>query len=934
MAEYKFKDTSLSIDERVRLLLSELTLDEKLGMLTTYNMPVERLGLKGFPIGAEVARGLVCRGREEYPTTVFPEPFGLAATFDPDVMYKMGEITGIETRIYNKQGKASLCVWGPTVDVERDPRWGRTEEAYGEDPYLIGEMSAAYTRGMAGDDPEHMRIMPMLKHFYANNNEEDRGKDNASIPLGMKHDYYLKAFERAFTHGGAKGVMTSYNEINGVEALCNPELNEILKKQWGMLFSVTDGGDFCANVLSHKKDRTFAETAARVYKNHGADVMTDSPDIVRRAVKSALDDGRLTESDIDYALTGVLKARFLLGDIDGESPYSSYSEELLCCEDFYKVSERAAKESVILLKNSQGVLPFSTSRRTAVIGIHAGMNFRDWYTGLPDRNETIFSELLRRMGSERVFFDNGCDMIALRDPSSGKYLALGQDGGLSPSSDAPTKECLFWLYEWGDGAISLKSLENGKFLTDNGMMRCTADEVFGWFVHEMITVKKRGDKVVMYNWQQRPLGLVGFRLAVKNTVRADESCLFELEIVSDAEKRVRELAKTCSQTVVFAGNHPLINAREGYDRKHLDLPEKSTKLLDSALSVGKNVALYIVSGYPYAIKERRLSAIMHICHAGPAIAKAVADSLFGEYSPAGRCPMTWYSDSSELCDIRDYNIARTKSTYLYYTGKPLFPFGHGLSYTTFDYGVPRLSARKLSANSVLTVEIDIKNTGYVDSDEVVQLYVAPPKLPISLPRRQLKAFKRLNIKRGSTETVTFDIDVSELGFYDPNTARQEVYSGEYVIMIGSSSEDIRRAAAIEISGKGFEGVDVSKKVAATLSCDYMGAEFGTDTSLTEYALLYDWQSYIEYQACSLKGYNRAQLTAFVPGHGAEVTLSCSGVDGAIAKFRIPGSGGNIGTGEFVTIETEAVPVEGLHTLRFTTGGTVAIASFRLFKGDE
>lgn len=930
MAGYKFMNESLKINDRVRALLKELTIDEKLGMLTTYSQPVERLGLKGFPVGTEVARGLVCRGREEYPSTVFPQPFGLAATFDPDVMHKMGEITGIETRIYNKQGKASLCVWGPTVDAERDPRWGRNEEAYGEDPYLIGQMSAAYTKGMAGDDPEHMRILPMLKHFYANNNEEDRGKDNASIPLGLKHDYYLKAFETAFIHGGAKGVMTSYNEINGVEALCNPELDEILKKQWGMLFSVTDGGDFCANVLSHKKDRTFAETAARVYKNHGADVMTDSAEIVRKSVKAALDEGRIDESDIDYALFGLLKARFLLGDIDGKSPYNSYSEDLLCCEDFYKVSERAAKESVILLKNSMGVLPFSPKKKTAVIGIHAGMNFRDWYTGLSDRNSTIVQELIRRAGDDNICCDTGCDIVALRHPSSGKYLTLSADGGLCPTEDTPVKSALFELYDWGDGAISLKSLENGKFLTDSGIMRCSADEVFGWFVHEMITVKHRGDKVIMYNWQQRPLGLTNFKLAVKSSPRADESCLFEIETVSRGEERAAELARSCQQAVVFAGNHPLINAREGYDRKHINLPHKSEKLLDAVLEVNKNTVLYMVSGYPYAFDSRKLCAAMHICHAGPAIGTAVCGSLFGDFSPAGRCPVTWYADTQDLCDIRDYNIIRTKSTYLYYTGKPLFPFGHGLSYASFEYGVPKLSARQLGSDSVLTVEIDIKNTGSMDADEVVQLYVAPPKLPIPLPKKQLKAFARIHVPKGRTETAKLKLDISDLGFYDVNTGAQEVYSGEYAIMIGSSSEDIRRAAAIEVTGRSFEGVNVSMPVPGTLSSDYMGVEFGTDLELTEYALIQDWQSFINYPACSLKGYTHAEVTAFVPGSGAELTLSCAGTGQIIAKFRIPGSGGAIGTGRFVTVKTEAVPIEGLHTLRFTTGGTVALSSFRLF----
>ncbi len=198
MSEHRFLDASLTFDERTALLLEELTIDEKLGLLTTHMDPVPRLGIKEFRIGAEVARGLVCRDdkKGEAPTTVFPEPFGLAATFDPDIMHRMGEITGIETRIYHRKGRASLCVWGPTVDLERDPRWGRTEEGYGEDPCLTGTLAAAYTGGMAGNDEKFRRVIPTLKHFYADNNEDTRINCNVSIPTRLKHEYYLRAFEK------------------------------------------------------------------------------------------------------------------------------------------------------------------------------------------------------------------------------------------------------------------------------------------------------------------------------------------------------------------------------------------------------------------------------------------------------------------------------------------------------------------------------------------------------------------------------------------------------------------------------------------------------------------------------------------------------------------------------------------------------------------
>lgn len=927
MSEYKFMDKSLSIDERVEALLRELTLEEKLGMLCTYQPEVARLGLRGFGIGAEVARGLVCRGSTEEPTTVFPEPFGLAATFDPEIMHKMGEITGIESRIYHKRGKTSLCVWGPTVDAERDPRWGRTEEAYGEDPYLIGEMSREYTLGMAGDDPENLRVLPMLKHFYANNNEEDRGSDNASIPIGLKHDYYLKAFETAMREGGARGVMAAYNEINGVEGLCNSELGDLLKKDWGMLFSVTDGGDFVMNVLSHKSDESFTETAARVYKSHGADIMTDSPVVVKKAVKKALEQGLLEESDLDSALFGVFKARFLLGEIYGDSPHDSYSDELLCCDEFYKAAERAAVESVILLKNDSGVLPFDKSKTTAVIGIHADMNFRDWYTGMSDRCDTfkgtILDSILKTCGKGNVLYDSGNDLIALRDPKSGLYLSRNEDGSLSPKSRKIDDSCTFELYDWGDGAISLRSCAaERKFLTDDGLAKFTADNVFGWYVHEMFYLGEAEGGVTLKSWQKKYLALnEGGLLAASSDPRPDGSFVFELEVVSSGLERAAKLAKKADQAVLFAGNHPLINAREGFDRKHLELPESVQALLSEMIDANEHTALFMVSGYPYALHEPYLTAAMHVCHAGPALGAAVTKTLFGEVSPAGRCPMTWYKSADELRDIKDYNIIRTKSTYLYYTGKPLFPFGHGLSYTKFRYSEP---AVRLDGEAI-RISIDVTNLTDTPSDEVVQAYISAPRFGAFVPLKQLKAFRRVHIDGRQTSAVDMKIDLKKLGFWNGQESREVVYGGRYTVLIGASSEDIRATVSLDIPGEEYRGIDVSKPVEGAMSYDYFMAEFDTDKEHNEYVKIADWQSYVSYHDCDMRGYNKIEVEAAAIGGGARLNFSCAENGQFVASIEVPGSDGYEG---FTKITADAQPVEGRFTLRVTGGGY--LKSFRFY----
>lgn len=926
MAEYRFMDKTLSFDERVNALIEELTLEEKLLLISSHQGAIPRLGLKEMHIGAEVARGLVCRGDfGEAPTTVFPEPFGLAATFDPEVMRSMGEVTGVETRVYNKQGKTSLFVWGPTVDAERDPRWGRTEEGYGEDPFLIGEMSTAYTKGMCGSNEKYTRVIPTLKHFYANNHEQNRGEDNASIPICLKHDYYLKAFEPSIRSGGAKSLMTAYNEVNGVECICNPEVDEICKKQWGMLFAVTDGGDFIQNVQYHKHDGNHTEAISRVFGNHGADVMSDDENLVRRYAKEAVEQGLLSESDIDRAIFGVLKARFMLGEFDDITVFD-YPEDIVCSDEHYRVAEKAALESVILLKNSRGVLPLSKEQKLAVIGIAADMNFRDWYTGMSDRNSTILDAITAYVGRENVVYDSGNDVIALRNASNGFYFSVDESGTLVCDSATINESCLLELYEWGDGAISLKSKVNGRFLADCGIMKCVSEEPYGWFVKEKFTLEKDGRDCILRNWQGRFLYVTDKNeIAVSSELKAGKNSIFNIEMFSSGNERIKRIVTEAHNTVVFGGNNPQINARECWDRKNLELPEKQKKLLDTVLSINENAVLFLVSGYPYALRDDRLSSVMHICHAGPAMGSAVVKTLFGEVSPSGKCPVTWYRSEKELCDIGDYNIIRTRSTYQYYDGKPLFPFGHGLSYTGFRYGALRANNPSYEKGDTVEITLEIDNVGVYSSDEVVQLYVVPPKMAKTLPIKQLKAFKRVFIPKGKKVPVTLSFKIDDLAFWDVNKNDFEVYGGTYEIQVGASSADIRRTMELNVVGEMYIGIDTTKPVPAAVSSEYIGVVFQSDKQLNEYALISDWQSFICYQGCRMAGKERAEIVVSNPGSDTKLTITCAETGEKVAELDVPATGA---FDAFTTLTTDAKPLSGIYTLRITTGGTVALKTFR------
>lgn len=930
MAEYRFLDEKLTFDERVDALLAELTLDEKLSLLTTHMNEVPRLGIKEFWIGAEVARGLVCRDDKngEAPTTVFPEPFGLAATFDRDVMKRMGEIAGIETRIYHDKGRASLCVWGPTVDLERDPRWGRTEEGYGEDPCLTGTMAAAYTLGMAGDDEKYRRVIPTLKHFYANNNEDTRINCNAGIPDRLKHEYYLRAFEKPVREGRAGSLMTSYNEVNGVEQIVSLELQKYCREQWGLLFAVTDGADFIQNVQYHRRDFNHTEALAKIYNHNGADIMTDNEEIVRTAAREALDKGLITVGNIDRAIRGALKARFMLGEFDKKTPFDNYSEKLLCSDEYYQAALEAAEKSVILLRNSRAVLPLSKESKLAVIGYHADMNFRDWYTGLSPKTSTILDVLTAEVGRENIIYDNGNDIIALRSASSGFYFSVSEDGTVKCDTPLINETCLFELFEWGNGAVSLRSKFNNRFLSDNGVMKCTAVQPFGWYVKELFYLERNGSDCMLKNWQKRFLYVNGSEeLAVSPALHAPKSAALSIEIFSDGTERVRRLATEAHQTVVFCGNNPMINARETTDRKDLKLPEKQSRNLDAVIGMNPDTVLFLVSGYPYELEKRHLATVMHICHAGPAMGAAVAEALFGDISPAGRCPVTWYKSMADLCDIEDYNLFRTRSTYLYFDGEPLFPFGYGLSYTAFRYKAIKTDKQSYTSGETVSVSFELENVGAMDGEEVVQLYAsAPASLPLTKPKKQLVAFSRVFVPRGERVTVELSFRADDLSFWNMNKDSFDLFSGCYTLMAGASSADIRRTADIQINGSEYEGLDVSGTVPATAAFDLVGAEFDADRELREYLLINDWQSIVTFEFCRLKGYHNIEVTASNPGSAVKLNFVTD--DGRnVAEVEIPPTASLT---EFVTVSAPAEPVDGVVTLRLTASGMVSLRSFRLF----
>lgn len=942
--KYRFQDNTLPFEERAKDLLSRLTREEKVGMITSQLDDIPRLGIKKTHIGTEIARGVVNRDQKR-ETTILPQPWGMAAMFDDALMEQLGDMAGDETRITHdmEERPSSLELFGPTIDMERDPRWGRNEEAYGEDPCLTGKMSAAYCRGLTGKDEKYLKTAPLLKHFYANNYENERQTTNANITPRLKHEYYLKAFEPAVREGRAPGLMTAYNCINGVEGVNNPDVSEICKKEWGMTFAVSDGGDFGQNVAAHRTYENHAQSMGDIL-GVGADMMLDSRSMVDPAVREALEKGYLTEENLDKAVYSTLLLRFKLGDFDEDHPYAHIDPAKLASPAHKALAVKAAEESVILLEN-RGMLPLTDDGKctVAVVGPLANENYTCWYCGYAPNQTPVVKGFREKLGEDRVLFDEGFDRVRIRSEKTGKYLRIAENGAVYADADENTAD-LFERADWDFGAWTLRSVRTGKYLTEDKNffdetpqdenavtidpgMNCTADVVFGWFVKELLYAKEEDGVLYLDTWQHRAVAVNDENKLVAKAGSGDCPCKqFTLEVVSSGVERVAELAQRADHVIVCAGNQPLINAREEYDRPDIRLPKAQTALLNAAAAANESTLLYLVTGYPFAINKEKDTAKAVLCstHLGPCLGHVAAATVFGENNPAGRTPTTWYRSVRDLPALDDYDIAKNHVTYLYFRGKPLYAFGYGLSYTTFAYS--NLTVKQENGEVIATV--NVQNTGALDGDEVVQLYMSLPGSLRVRPIHALKAFKRVHIQAGETVTVTLNFKIDDLAVWCNGRKIYTVESGVYKMEVGAASDDIRLTAGVEIAGEAFPGRPGFFKQEAIDADDYSGVTFLTDKRDGEtYVEAKDFRSFLVYKNMDLTGCNAFECAMSAPSGDVEILLA----DNKTGK--VLGKAGGTGTGsltKFTSFTCDVAAEAGLTELRIVFTKQTSLKWFRFY----
>jgi beta-glucosidase len=698
---YPFRNPQLPMEQRITNILSLMTLDEKIACLGA-TTAVPRLGIPEAGL-TEGLHGLVRKGwgqLKEVPTTQFALAVGMAQSWDTELIRKAGEVEGYEARFLTHDERyrtPALVIWAPNADLARDPRWGRTEESYGEDPYLTGSMAAAFIRGLQGNDTHYWQAASLLKHFMANSNEDNRIGSSSDFDARLMREYYSAPFRMGIMGGGARSFMESYNAWNHVPMTAHPIVKSLIE-EWGVDGIIsTDAGGMRYMVSNHTYYTTLKDAAAGALKIGTNQFLDPFQDPLREALREKL----IAESDLDAALRGKFRTVIRLGLLDPpeQVPYASIKEgpEPWKSEAHKGVARAVARESIVLLKNSGNFLPLNKEKlhSIAVIGPRANEVQYDYYSGPAPYLITPLQGIKSKVGPNvevRYAADNfdGAAVKAARE-SDVAIVVVGNHPWCGVDRNAPGI--------WKDASTVPCSLSS--------------------------------------------------------------------------------------------------EGREGRDRVSITL--ESEELVKQVFAANSKTIVVLVTSFPYAIvwSQEHVPAILTATHATQELGSALADVIFGDYNPSGRLTTTWIRSLDQLPPMMDYDI-RHGRTYMYFKGQPLYPFGYGLSYTTFRYKAMAATLPATNAKGELTVVVNIQNTGSRAGEEVVQLYVSHMQSKVARPIKELKAFTRVLLQPGQSRTVQLPLTAGYLAYWNESSNRWVLETEPIKLMVGRSSADIQLSCEIGI----------------------------------------------------------------------------------------------------------------------------------------
>jgi beta-glucosidase len=831
---YPYLDTDLDFETRAEDLVSRMTLEEKVGQLTHYANAVERLGVPQYNWWNECLHGVARAGR----ATVFPQAIGMAATFDRDMMFRMAEVTSTEARAKyhdfasrEKRGMyQGLTFWSPNINIFRDPRWGRGQETYGEDPYLTGEIALQFIRGLQGDHPRYLKAVATSKHYAVHSGPEPlRHEFDAVVSERDFRDTYLPAFKKTVEQGQVQSVMCAYNRYQG-EPCCGsiPLQEELLRGELGFQgYIVSDCGAIGDFHSGHKVVNTREEAAALGVLS-GTDLNCGNQ---YKGLVKAVEQGLIAESDIDISVQRLMLARMKLGmfDPDAMVPWSELSLDLVAGEIHKEVAREMSRKSMVLLKNENNTLPISKEvKRVAVIGPNAHNVYvqNGNYNGTPVGPVSVFEGIRDKLGeSSEVRYALGSphhEGLPYLVPVPSEVLFSDADQNTQGLNAAyfnnlesvgdpllERSEAMLDIY-WWDGQPPVDGLTDDSYsVVWSGILvprRSGIHEVgvagkFFQFVFEGDTLIKN-DNIHETNQTYRSVDLVAGRpyevKVVMQDKHGDANCTLHWEEPGlPLAWEALQAANWADHVILVMGLTSRMEGEEmrglhleGFDagdRTSLDLPAVQRSLIRQIAATGKPVTLVLMTGSAVSITREHESvpAILQAWYGGEAAGEAVADVLFGDYNPAGRLPVTFYRSVDDLPPFENYDMEGR--TYRYFSGEVLYPFGYGLSYTHFSYDNLILEKDEIGRDETFTVSVDVSNSGTMDGEEVVQLYLRHPDSKYRRPLKDLRGFERVPVKAGQSLVVTMELGPEELSCYDTELGDYVVEAGEYQIMVGPSS---------------------------------------------------------------------------------------------------------------------------------------------------
>jgi beta-glucosidase len=845
----KYLNPDLPIEERVDDLVSRMTLEEKVSQTLDIAPAIERLGIPEYNWWNEALHGVARSGL----ATVYPQAIGMAATWDENLIFKMATATSDEARAkhheYVRKEKRlryqGLTIWSPNINLFRDPRWGRGQETYGEDPFLTGKLAVPFIRGLQGDNPDYLKTVATVKHYAVHSGPEpERHSFDAVVGERDFRETYLPMFETGIREGGAYSLMCAYNRVNG-EAACGSEylLQDILREEWKFPgYVVSDCWALDDIHLYHKLTETPAEAAALALKA-GTDL--DCGTLVFPYLNEAAKKGLISEEQIDIAVKRLFTARFKLGMFDPADrvEYAGIPYDVVDNDAHKELARQVARKSMVLLKNN-GVLPLSKDlKRIAVIG----PNSDQWlmllgnYNGVPSDTVTPLRGIREAVSKDtEVLYARGSE-LADNFPMFNVIPAnvLFADGGQSPGLNAE-------YFNGSDTGGNALFAETVKVLDANWFDKAPRDDMNDDDFSVRWTGVLKPEKTGMY--QLGTIATMKFQLYLDDEqlltsdyryrdelgdprieatqpieLQAGKTYRMRLEAYEsygdaqlqfvwslpepDLEKEAVEIAGKSDAVILFLGLTPRLEGEEmdvhvegfnGGDRTRIDLPGTQQALMEKIVAVGKPTVLVLLNGSALAVNwaDKNVPAILEAWYPGQAAGTAIADVLFGDYNPAGRLPVTFYKDVSDLPPFDDYSMQGR--SYRFFKGEPLYPFGHGLSYTTFDYKNLDVDSTAITNGGAVMVSVEVTNTGDRAGEEVVQLYTSYPESAVERPVKELRGFTRVELQPKETKKIAIRLQADNLRYWDAETDNWVLENKPVRLEVGASSKDIRLTKMFDV----------------------------------------------------------------------------------------------------------------------------------------